>query len=329
MDASVGTKPIDNGYVAIGWPELGDLSSVSANRNAFKEAIQAAYPTAKAGSIPVQAGVLFRFLHEVSDGDVVIYPSKVDRMVNIGMIAGPYRHDTQANPAYPNLRPVTWLKHLPREEFSQDALYEIGSFITLFAVRNYADEFIAALEERPQTSAPDEAQERRDDETVTQVVAAQAEETTNDFVIRQLKRGIDAYEFEHFVAHLLECLGFHTRVTQKSGDGGVDIIAHRDRLGFEPPVIKVQCKQVTNPIGRNDVTQLLGNVADGEHGLFVTLGTYTKDAREVGRSNPKLRLVEGEQLVEMIFDHYDRFEPRYQALLPLKRIYIPSLKDGS
>jgi len=155
-------------------------------------------------------------------------------------------------------------------------------------------------------------------------VALQAEETAQDFVIRQLKRAIDPYQFEHFVAHLLKCMGYHTRVTAKSGDGGVDVIAHRDELGFEPPIIKVQCKQVTDPIGRPAVTQLLGNIAAGEHGLFVTLGSYSKDARELDRSKPNLRLIDGEQLAELVFTHYESFEPRYQALLPLKRIYVPA-----
>lgn len=329
MDISVGTRPTDEGFVGIGWPQLGDLSKLSANREAFKSAIKVAYPDSKPGSIPVQAGVLFRFLHEVKPGDLVVYPSKVDRMVNLGEVVGPYQYQPLKNPTYPNMLPVKWLKHLPREDFSQDALYEIGSFITLFAVKNYRNEFLAALNGSHLPEPTENAtEERRDDAMVSKAVASQAEETTQDFVIRQLKTAIDAYQFEQFVAHLLECMGYHARVTPKSGDGGVDVIAHKDELGFEPPVIKVQCKQVTNPIGRPEVTQLLGNVENGEFGLFVTLGSYTKDAREYDRSKPNLRLIDGDQLVGLVFEHYHSFDPRYQAVLPLKRIYVPSLEEN-
>lgn len=327
MDASVGTDPTDKGYIAIGWNQLGDLSKIAANREAFKRVVLEGIVGAKPGSIPVQAGVLYRFLHEVKEGDLIVYPSKIDRMVNLGRIAGPYRYDPMQNPDYPNCRKVQWLKHLPREEFSQEALYEIGSFITLFAVRNNKDEFLDQLGGAPKSSRAESADTRQDDVAVSRAVAQQAEETAQDFVIRQLKSAIDAYQFEHFVAHLLKCMGYHTRVTPKSGDGGVDVIAHRDELGFEPPIIKVQCKQVTDPVGRPQVTQLLGNVEAGEHGLFVTLGSFSKDARELDRSKPNLRLVDGEQLVDLIFRHYESFEPRYQALLPLKRIYVPAPKD--
>jgi len=326
MGVVMGTTPIDESFVGIDWKELGDLSKIPADRESFKSALAQTYHEAKPGSIPVQGGVLFRFVHEMELGDVVVYPSKIDRMVNIGLIDGPYQFAPDVCVEYPNIRRIKWLKHLPREEFSQAALHEIGAFIALFSIRNYANEFLAALEGMPLQETEEQAEERQDDETVTKAVSAQAEEATDDFVIRRLKTSIDPYQFESFIAHLLECMGYHARVTPKSGDGGVDIIAHRDQLGFEPPIIKVQCKQTTSPIGRPEVTQLLGNVENGEHGLFVTLGSYTRDAKEYDRSKPNLRLLDGEQLVDLIFENYRKFEPRYQAILPLKRIYVPSLK---
>lgn len=325
MDRAVGAAPVEQGFVSIGWPQLADLAKIKADRDAFKEAVRRALPESKEGSIPVQAGVLYRFLHEVKEGDLVVYPSKADRMVNIGVVSGSYVNDASNIPLYPNRRPVKWTAHLPREEFSQAALYEIGSFITLFSVRKHAAEFVSAAGGKPVAADAAPPDDDADDRSVAKAVSTQAEETTQDFVIRRLKSGIDAYQFEDFIAHLLECMGYHARVTAKSGDGGVDIIAHRDQLGFEPPIIKVQCKQVTNPVGRPDVAQLIGHVEHGEHALFVTLGSYTHDARVYERSKANLRIIDGPQLVELIFDHYEKFEPRYQSLLPLKRIYVPSL----
>ncbi|MFM2099605.1 MAG: hypothetical protein RLZZ366_1144, partial [Pseudomonadota bacterium] len=132
------------------------------------------------------------------------------------------------------------------------------------------------------------------------------------------------YQFEEFVAHLLTCMGYFARVTQASGDGGVDIIAHRDELGFEPPIIKVQCKQILSTIGRPEVQQLHGAIERGEHGLFVTLGSFSADARTFERTKPNLRLIDGPALIELIYTHYPKFEPRFQILLPLKQSYRPS-----
>ena len=131
-------------------------------------------------------------------------------------------------------------------------------------------------------------------------------------------------QFEQFVAELLRSMGYYARVTSFSGDGGVDIIAHRDELGFEPPIIKVQCKQVLTTIGGPLVQQLLGAIQSGEHALFVTLGDYSSDAIRIERGKSNLRLIGGTDLVQLIFNNYERFEPRFKSLLPLKRSYTPS-----
>jgi predicted Mrr-cat superfamily restriction endonuclease len=70
-------------------------------------------------------------------------------------------------------------------------------------------------------------------------------------------------------------MGYHARVTQASADGGIDVIAHRDGLGFEPPIIKVQCKQTLSTNGRPDVQKLYGAIEKEEKGLFVTLGSFS------------------------------------------------------
>lgn len=316
MPRDSGAAPIEDGFVAIGWDKVGDLSLVQPTREAFKVAYAQAYPEDNPGAIPVSAGVLFRFAVEMKPGDLIVYPSKSDRMVNIGVVDSQYEFKASAPFRKPNLRKVKWLKHFPRASFSQSALNEIGSAITLFQISANADEFLSALE--GQTPEPEAI-----DQSTAEQVSIQVQESTEDFIIKRLKSAQSAYQFEHFVAHLLTCMGYHTRVTQASTDGGIDVIAHRDELGFEPPIIKVQCKQILSTIGRPDVQQLHGAIERGEHGLFVTLGAFSPDARTFERTKPNLRLIDGETLIELIYAHYHQFEPRYQMLLPLKRTYIP------
>ena len=33
--------------------------------------------------------------------------------------------------------------------------------------------------------------------------------------------------------------------------------------------------------------------------------------------------LDGEELVELVFQHYDQFDSRYKGLLPLRRVYVP------
>lgn len=131
--------------IAVGWKEMGDLSTIPAERESFREKYAAAFPDSKKGNIATSSGMLYRFAHEMQIGDYVVFPSKSDRMENIGVVEGDYQFVPDAT-EYKQQRKVKWLKHLPRTSFSQGALYEIGSFMSLFTVKNYADEFLAALD---------------------------------------------------------------------------------------------------------------------------------------------------------------------------------------
>lgn len=307
--------------IAIGWHELGDISSSGRDRDALKNMIAGTYPKAKPGAIPVHAGQLYRFITEMQPGDLVVYPSKIDRHIHIGKIAGAYRYDPSLNPEYPNLRDVEWLGEYPRTRFSQGALYEIGSALTLFQVKNYADEFLAALAGETPTSADS-------DEETAAIVAAEIEATTRDYVLKRLAREAKGYPLEHFVAHLLEAMGYKTRVTPVGTDAGVDIIAHKDDLGFEPPIIKVQVKSTEGSVGDPIVSALYGKVDNEEFGLLVTLGTFTNQAKNFARNKSNLRLIDGGELVDLIFEYYEYFDSKYKGLLPLKQVYVPEPIGG-
>lgn len=328
MPIGIGLSALDKQRVFIGWAKMGDLSKLPKDREAIKAAIAAAYPDKKQGAIPVEAGVIFRFVHEIKAGDYVVYPSKHDRMVNIGRFTGEFIFEpglADEDDEYPNSRRVEWLGHFPRSEFNQSALYEIGSFLTLFLVKNHAAAFWAKVDPTASDASDAEQDSTPDDDSVSSTVTRQAEETTEDFVIKRIHERLSGHEFEHFIAHLLERMGYTVRVTQKSSDGGIDVIAHNDKLGFEPPIIKVQCKRTTNQINETQVRELLGTLVEGEFGLFVTLGAFAPKLRQSERNLSKLRLIDGEQLFELIVKHYSELSPRYRTLIPLRQIYVPDL----
>ncbi|AKS45797.1 restriction system protein [Octadecabacter temperatus] len=330
MPKQVSDTPLEDGFVSMGWHELGNIFELPDDREAYKTAIAATYPDLKAGAVPVTAGIVYRFTHAVKAGDYVIYPSKHDGRVNIGTFTDTVERVNMGEDGLDELthrRGVNWIESFPRSDFTQAALYEIGSFITLFAVTKHAAEFLAKVGVKTDADVPDE--DTPNDDQVTQRVSAQAEQTTHDFVIKRIHSGLSGYDFEEFTAHLLECMGYTARVSDKSGDGGVDVIAHTDELGFQPPIIKVQCKRQTGQIGEPDANQLLGTLGDGEFGLFITLGSYSRPARLLERNRSKLRLIDGEELVDIILENYGKMSASYRTLIPLKQIYVPDVIEAA
>jgi restriction system protein len=194
--------------------------------------------------------------------------------------------------------------------------------MSFFAVKTYTDEFLAAIEGK-NVSVP-----VAQDETVV-LVANDIEDQTSDYVLKKLAQELKGGSFEDFVAHLLQAMGYKTQQPKrgKGSDGGVDIIAHKDELGFEPPIIKVQVKSTDGKSGDPEVTALYGKCNPDEKALFVTLGEFTNQALNFARNKPNLRLVGGDELVGLIFLHYEKFDSRYKGLLPLKRVYIPDPEE--
>jgi len=132
---------LKDNVVAVGWHEMGDLSKIPCDREAYKLAVAKAYPNAKPGAVPNNAGQLLRFACEIQTGDLVLYPSKQDRMVHFAQVQGGYLYAPKVSPGYPNQRPVKWIKAVPRTQFTQGALYELGSAMSLFQIKTYADEY--------------------------------------------------------------------------------------------------------------------------------------------------------------------------------------------
>ncbi|WP_322613198.1 restriction endonuclease [Dermacoccus abyssi] len=339
---TLGDELITDRFISVGWEEMPDLRTIGDDREHMKREVQQRYPTAKAGAIPVWAGVLLRFAFVMTEGDLVIAPNKANSTLNFGRVTGPYRFEAEER-RQPHRRSVEWLRtNVPRGLFPQSALYEIGSAITLFQVskheRVFTDFLAAPTEEAFLQSAA-----AKEDDTASIVPAetsssepgasvlptAEAiEQSTNDFIVRTLLDELSDREFEIFTADLLRAMGYEARVTDFTGDGGIDVIAHRDALGLQPPIIKVQCKHTTATMGRPEVQRLLGALAPrDEHGLFVALGTYSREAIGVERERQNLRLLDGAEVARLVIAHYSQLPLKWRDRLPLRQVYVVERRD--
>ena len=304
---------LNNNVIAIGWKSIGDISKLGATRESIKAHYESVYPDSSKQSIANSAGMLYRFVYEAKIGDYVVFPSKINRMINIGVIESDYFYDENAA-EYVQQRKVKWQKHLPRTVFSQGALYEVGSFLSFFSIRNYADEFIAAINNGFRAEASEE-----EDETIS-ATADEIIESTKDYILKELSKKFKGYDLEEFIANLLNAMGYRTKVSPHGGDSGIDITAYKDEL---PPRILVQVKSQDGDIKEAAIQSLKGAMREGDYGLFVTLSNYTKNAEKYLNNTPIIRGINGTELVDLILKYYEQLDEKYQWEIPLKKVYIP------
>ncbi len=301
--------------IAIGWNKMGDLSKLI-NREDFKNKYLEVYPRESSNSIKNRAGTLFRFVNELHQGDYVVLP--MEDSYYIGNVVGDYAYIQNEelptkDSSFPHQRKVKWIKEIPRSDLSQGAKFALGAIQTLFQIGDYSEEILNLLE-GVKTS-------QKEDDSIA-FVADEIEKQTSDFILKQLEHNLKGLPLEEFVKQFLEIIGYKVRLT-RINEPSIDLIAHKDELGVEPPIIKVQVKSSLNKVDDRDVAALVGKLQPGEFGLLITLGDFSSTALQNASNKNNLRLINGKELIEMILEHYENFESKYRSIIPLKKIYIP------
>jgi restriction system protein len=138
------------------------------------------------------------------------------------------------------------------------------------------------------------------------------------------------YEFQDMVAALLRAMDYHTPfIAPKGKDGGVDIIAYLDPLGAKTPRIKVQVKhKPNNPISNTEINSLSGLLRAGDIGLFVTSGSFSKQAVNAAQTaNTYIKLIDGKDFIKLWREYYSKMSDEDKNRIPLKFIAFIGSND--
>lgn len=134
--------------------------------------------------------------------------------------------------------------------------------------------------------------------SVAGVSAEPAEPGFSRWTIEAL-RVLEWKRFELLCAKYYETIGFVCQTQQSGADGGIDVRLFKSDL--PKPLAIVQCKAWTAAVGVKEVRELLGIMAHEKvaRGIFITTGSYTRDALEFGRANP-IQLLDGPAFLDKI-----------------------------
>ncbi|MBN1174045.1 MAG: restriction endonuclease [Micromonosporaceae bacterium] len=114
---------------------------------------------------------------------------------------------------------------------------------------------------------------------------------------------MDPIEFEQLIAALFQARGFAVLTTERSGDGGVDVIAE-DPDPITGGEIIVQVKRYRNTVSPNAVRDLYGVVTHrgATKGILITTSGFGPGAHEFAQHKP-LTLISGPELVDLLTRH--------------------------
>lgn len=310
--------------VSIGWHEAGNLSRFK-TRADFTQAMSLGLPGAKAGQVAASAGQTYRFVREIKVGDQVVSYDRSERTYLVGSLVGDYEYRPERSTEHPNMRRVQWSGEVPRDSLSVAARNSLGAISTLFLIPVSVAAEMVSLLTAPKSSVP-----------AKPVVAGLAEpDEVNDLYkdvqskgfefIKDRVNALDWDEMQELVAGLLRAMGYKTRVSPSGSDRGKDIVASPDGLGFEDPRIVVEVKHRGASMGSQEIRSFLGGRHDNDKGLYVSTGGFTKEARyEAERGRIPVTLMDLDDLVKSLLEHYEKMDVEMQRLIPLRKVYWPA-----
>ncbi|MEX2204597.1 MAG: restriction endonuclease [Myxococcota bacterium] len=325
-------KFLQEGRVYVTWRELDRDLSKLADRQALLGVLGEIYPDAKLARLRNWSSQIWPFVEEMEKGDLVVLPRKTQPAIAIGEINGGYHFESAGPSPYFHWRPVKWLADaIPRFHFGKDLLFSFGAFMTICRIqRNNAEERLVAMRSngwKAETSVAS-ASLPADLDTEAGVAAnqdANYEELARDQIADQIMARFKGHGLTRIVEAILKAQGYTTYRSPEGADGGVDIIAGAGPLGFGSPRLCVEVKSGDSPIDRPTVDKLLGAVSKfgAQEGLFVSWSGFKSNVhKELAASFFRVRLWSQKELLEQLFENYDRLDEDLRAELPLKHVWM-------
>ena len=203
---------------------------------------------------------------------------------------------------YFHRRKVQWQSQtLHKEDMSTNLAYSLQALLTIFSLQKYSDEMAALISGKA-------------------VTPAEKPQRVRDVILSGLM-DFDGREFEEFVRHVLEILGFNAETTQYVGDKGIDVNGVLNAEGLAEVTLRVQVKRVRSSVGIKKVLGIRGTLSQGEHACLITTSDFTPQAKEEAEAPGKIpvKLIDGEDLSAIILKHFDELDDEYKKQFNIQK----------
>ena len=314
---------LNKGLAIIGWHEMPDVSDVPSYEEMKRQQAET-YPNESPKAVINNAAQLWSFASRIEVGDMAVMPLKTRSAVAVGRFTGGYEYRDGRH-----VRPVEWVRQdVPRSDFGQDLLYSLGAFMTVCQIRrNNAEQRMQAVLEggRDPKLLGGRTEVPTDDGVGAEEVAmVDLEEQAFDQIRALIEAKFKGHDLARLVGQVLHAQGYQTRISPAGPDGGVDVMAGRGPMGFDPPRLCVQVKSSDSAVEVGVLRELQGVMRNfgAQQGLLVSWGGFkdsvVKEARQLFF---EIRLWDAGNLVDVLLENYERLPDELQAELPLKRIW--------
>lgn len=279
----------ENNYVGLGW--FNQLIDKSFSREDVKELYRKKYPKDIAMRVNQNSGQVFRFVNDLSKGDLVITPYNTNQLL-VGIVESDVYHKDDDTSVYPLRRNVKWFEEtINRQNLSIPLQNSLRSSLTFFTLKNGAE-----ILDYYKLAPKNQLRQKVDFNIYT--------------TIKEKLLELDGFEFEIFVSYLLRSIGFEKTDEKQGGvgDGGIDFEGVLTVYNIASINLQVQVKRYEkNKIKWQDIASFRGAMKRDYQGCFITLSDFQKKAVENATDENKIpiTLIDGKKLIDIFIGQYD------------------------
>jgi restriction system protein len=149
-------KPGTEGFVAIGWPAVGDMRMYKDRYNDFSKNFSLVYGNSNNRVLNTQANMVWNFAYTIQEGDYVISPSSHNGVIMIGVFIGDYLSEfddwTSVAPHknrndLTHIRKVRWISVIKKGDDRFAELNRIGQ-LTVSTLSITKDRLLSLIDKR-------------------------------------------------------------------------------------------------------------------------------------------------------------------------------------
>lgn len=326
---------LTEGLAGGGFSEIPDLTSAT-TREKVQSVVAAHIPGSKPMKVANFVGQMWALRDRVKPGDVVVLPVKTTKQIAVGVCTSGYEYLEGDVPDRHHCIRVDWQRtDVPRSAIKDDLLNTLNGAMTIFGARknDAAARLMAVLETgidpgaglASKTPPKPKPLDTDDEDAAVDPVPAVTTEAIRDRVRTHLIENFGQHKLTALVADILRAQGYVCDVSPAGPDFGVDILAGRGPLGLDSPTLVVEVKSEHGQIGVPVLNQLQGAVKNNnaDQALLVAWGGLNKQAETLRMSQRlKVRVWTAEDVMDHLFETYDRLPDATRASIPLKRAWV-------
>lgn len=170
-----------------------------------------------------------------------------------------------------------------------------------------------ASDDAPAAALPDQVASQNPEELLYRTYEALRRTVEAELLDRLQSEAFPWAAFESLVVELLGAMGYGSsledtsrRVTQRTGDDGIDGVIDQDRLGLDAVYIQAKKYGSGTVVGRPLLQAFAGSL-EGQRatkGVFITTSRFSAEAEDyVKRISRRIVLIDGPTLARHMYDH--------------------------